>query len=119
MAQHSWIYKNKVGIDYELSIYHGDKSGHVLIYSNQAIICIDFAVKNDKIFSFMLGEELFELSFMLEKGLPLYKLINKDTNKTISKLETSSYPKRHIHIAVLLVLAICIIIFIILYFINK
>jgi len=119
MAQHSWLYKNKIGIDYEVSLYHGDNSGHVLIYSNQAIIKIDFSVKTAKNFSFILGEELFELSFMLEKGLPLYKLINKDTNKTISKIETNSYPRQHIHIAVLLVLAICIIIFIILYLINK
>jgi hypothetical protein len=117
MAQHSWIYKNKEGMDYEVSMYHGDQSGHVLIYSNQAIISIDFAVKKDKIFSFMLGEELFELSFVLEKGLPLYKLINITTNKTISKLENTSYPRQHIKFAVFLVLGIGILLFIILQFI--
>ena len=119
MAQHSWIYKNKVGIDYEVSMYHGDKSGHVLIYSNQAIIKIDFSVKTAKNFSFILGEELFELSFKLANGLPEYTLKNVDTNKTISIIETKNYPKRHIKLAIGLVLTLCILMIIIFQFIKK
>ncbi len=119
MSQHSWIYKNKVGIDYEVSIYHGDKSGHVLIYSNQAIISIDFSVKTDKSFSFMLGEELFELSFKLEKGRPAYLLENKDTSKVISKIDTTKYPKRHIKIVVVSIIILCLIIIFLFQFLKK
>jgi len=118
MAQHSWIYKNKGGIDYEVSMYHGDKSGHVLIYSNQAIISIDFSVKTDKTFSFLLGEELFELSFMLDRGLPVYALKNKNTNKSISQLETNNYPKRHVKIAVVSVLLFVLFVVLMLIFIK-
>lgn len=119
MAQHSWIYKNKVGMDYEVSLYHGDQSGHVLIYSNQAIISIDFSVKKDKVFSFMLGEELFELSFTFEKSLPIYQLKNTVTNKTISKLDTTNYPKQHIKFAVISVIVLGILVFLIFQFIKK
>lgn len=119
MAQQSWIYKNKVGIDYEVSIYHGDKSGHVLIYSNQAIISIDFSVKTAKTFSFILGEELFELSFSLDNGLPVYLLKNKETNKTIPEIGKGNYPTRHIKIAIFLVLGISLLVFIIFQFIRK
>jgi hypothetical protein len=119
MEQYSWIYKNEVGTDYEVSIYHGDKSGHVLIYSNQAIISIDFSVKTDKAFSFMLGEELFELCISLEKGFPSYLLKNKDTNKNISQVETGNYPKRHIKIALILVILLGLLIAIIFQFLKK
>jgi hypothetical protein len=52
MAQRLWYYKNEYGPDYEIGLYHGDKSGHVMIYVGQKIVKIDFSVFDNKNYHF-------------------------------------------------------------------
>ena len=76
MPQVFWKYKNLSGTDYDINLYHGDISRHVIVYIGQEIIKIDFSVLGDKEYSFMLGEELFKLSIEYIKGKTNYTLIN-------------------------------------------
>ena len=61
MAQHSWIYADNKGSQYDIGLYHGKESGHVLIHCNTNIMVIDFNILEDKTYSFYLGEEFLEL----------------------------------------------------------
>lgn len=61
MAQQSWTYLNKIGQKFNIGIYHGLKSGHVIVYCNKSIVIIDFTIKEDKKYSFFIGEEFLEL----------------------------------------------------------
>ncbi len=96
MPQIFWKYKNSSGKDYEVSLYHGDSSGHILLYSGQEIIKIDFNVRSDSKYSFLLGDELFEVSVTSTKTLFKYQLCNVAKVKIISPFEGKNYPTCHI-----------------------
>lgn len=61
MAQKWWKYKNVEGPDYYVGLYHGDESGHLLVYVGEKIIVIDFNVKSPSQYHFMLGTDTFKL----------------------------------------------------------
>lgn len=83
MGQIFWRYTNDKSVLYDISVYHGDQSGHVLIYCGYKIITIDFAVKRDKDYSFLIDDELFSLKIIYEGKKPTYRLFNQDTMKVI------------------------------------
>jgi hypothetical protein len=62
MSQSTWLYSDKNGTDYEINIYHGDESGHILIYVNDKIMQIDFGIFNAQNYTFLIDDVLFELS---------------------------------------------------------
>lgn len=62
MAQSNWTYHGASGRSYHVGLYHGDDSGHVIIYCNNNILTIDFEVNEDKSYSFYLEHDLCELS---------------------------------------------------------
>jgi hypothetical protein len=66
MAQTQWTYHGPSGRSYHIGLYHGDESGHVIIYCNNNILTIDFDVREDKSYSFYLERDLCELSLSQE-----------------------------------------------------
>lgn len=48
---------------FEIGLYHGDDSGHVLMHVNKEPIIIDFSIKENKEYSFYVGPQLFNLNF--------------------------------------------------------
>jgi hypothetical protein len=107
MAQITWQYINKQDTAYFVSLYHGDKSGHLLLYSGKQIISIDFSIKANKTYSFLLGEELMECKILFNNAKPTYKLFN-----TVSKSEIythENYPKRHIFKAIGLIVGLLLV----------
>jgi hypothetical protein len=106
MAQKSWYYQNPSGVDYHVSIYHGDKSGHVLIYSDAIIITVDFMVKSDKVYSFMLGDELFDLKLYYVENKSDYILLQNDTQIVVTNPGLNNYPTADIIKALLLIVVI-------------
>ena len=62
MAQKTWQVKpQNTQRPYEVGVYHGERSGHLVIYINSKIFKIDFFVKDNQMYSFMLDGELCEL----------------------------------------------------------
>lgn len=110
MPQQSWYYKNDSGNHYDLNVYHGDESGHVIIYSNQIIIVIDFGIKNDKSYSFYLDEELFQLSIRFENSSRHYSLKNMTSDAKIPINIINNYPAEHLLKAILLFLVLAILV---------
>lgn len=68
MAQFQWIYLDDSGGRHQVGIYHGDRSGHLLIHCNRRVVQIDFSVKEDRVYSFFIEDELCEVSLKREKN---------------------------------------------------
>lgn len=66
MAQLNWTYVADSGQQYRVVLYHGTRSGHVLVTVNQKVSIVDFYVRDTKSYQIMLEDELFLLE--LEKG---------------------------------------------------
>jgi hypothetical protein len=62
MAQHKWSFISHSGKQYLVGVFHGAKTGHLLIYINSKIVQIDFKVYEDALYSFFIDEELCEVS---------------------------------------------------------
>lgn len=110
MPQTFWKCENKTGKDYEVSIYHGDTSGHVLLYSGHEIIKIDFSVFSDRSYSFMLGDEMFKLSIFFRDKNISYLLTNTDQNKNIIPFDGKNYPTYHIIKAIIFLFFVLLIV---------
>lgn len=52
------------GQRYDIGLYHGDLSGHLLVHCNFKILLIDFSVKEPRNYSFFIEDELCELSIV-------------------------------------------------------
>ena len=62
MAQHSWNITGPMGKTYNLSLFHGDTTHHVVVHCNNNIVVIDFGVKESKTYSLFLDQELCEVT---------------------------------------------------------
>ena len=71
---------------FNIGLYHGKDTGHVLVYINNRITIIDFNIKDDKQYSFYLGPELFDLrlhkemagfTYSIEKNLEAPTALNE------------------------------------------
>lgn len=65
MAQLNWVFLDDFGGRHRVGLYHGDRSGHVMIHCNLKVVQIDFSVKDTKMYSFFIEDELCEV--ILEK----------------------------------------------------
>ncbi|MCS6929565.1 MAG: hypothetical protein NZM43_08730 [Saprospiraceae bacterium] len=68
MAQVSWIFLDDFGGRHRVGLYHGDRSGHLLIYCDARIVQVDFSVKESRTYSFFIEDELCEVSIQREKA---------------------------------------------------
>ncbi len=69
--QCSWTYIAKAGKPYQVGLYHGTRSGHLLIYVNRRIMLIDFGVRDTKSFSFFIEDDLCHIR-LVRKGDRMY-----------------------------------------------
>lgn len=84
MSQVHWIYKDKNNRCHEVSIYHGDTSGHVLLYCNTSIVKIDFGVHDSKNYAFMIDDQLFQLDVLKKsKNKFEYQLSNIEKSEIV------------------------------------
>lgn len=72
LAQQVWNMTDISGEEYSLGLYHGEETGHLMVYLNESILIIDFKILNDKTYHFYIGHELMEL-----------KISKKNTNMFI------------------------------------
>ncbi len=61
MAQMQWIFAADSGLQYRVDLFHGERSGHVLVTVNDKVSLIDFFVRDNKDYTLMLEEEVFRL----------------------------------------------------------
>ena len=68
MSQITWTYVDDDGYRHRVGLFHGDNSGHLMIYCNTRIVVIDFSVLNSKNYSFFINEELCDIAIEEKDG---------------------------------------------------
>lgn len=114
MAQQQWTVPGYGGIPYKVGLYHGERTGHLLVHCNNKIMIIDFGVKEDKHFSFMLGEELYELDIVKKpQGYEYIFKHNEDiaTPHNVRRKESNETDRKRLWLAAGVIVAVifCII----------
>ena len=61
MSQLQWIYVDDFGVRHTVGLYHGHRSGNLVVYCNGKILFIDFGICEDKKYNFFIGDEYFDL----------------------------------------------------------
>ncbi len=61
MAQVNWVYLDDRGGRHRVGLFHGDRTGHLLIHCNMKVVQIDFSVLETKTYSFFIEDELCEV----------------------------------------------------------
>ncbi|MBC7774670.1 MAG: hypothetical protein H7246_04465 [Phycisphaerae bacterium] len=78
MAQMNWVFLDDFGGRHRVGLYHGDRTGHVMVHCNMRIVQIDFSVKDTKMYSFFIEDELCELILEKKDGVFGYEFrVNK------------------------------------------
>ena len=106
MAQMNWIYLDDRGGRHSIGLYHGDRSGHMLIHCNRKIIQIDFSVKETKTYSFFVEDEFCEMivdccmkerTYLKFYGLLAERFCNIDDAFKQNNISIP-FPQRDIHV---------------------
>lgn len=78
MAQLNWVFLDDFGGRHRVGLYHGDRTGHVMIHCNMKVMQIDFSVKESKMYSFFIEDELIEIILEKKNGVFGYEFrVNK------------------------------------------
>ena len=64
--QKQWSFVDPFGQRHFIGFFHGHDSGHFLMYVNDKISVIDFNIKDDKSYSFVIGQRLLQLTIKKE-----------------------------------------------------
>lgn len=68
MSQFTWTYIADNGYRHRVGLFHGDNTGHLMIYCNMRIVVIDFNVKATKNYSFFIEDELCDIAVEEQDG---------------------------------------------------
>ena len=96
MSQFNWTYLAPNGGKHNVGIFHGDKTGHVLVYVNSKVTLIDFKVKESKSYSIFIEEELCEINIEKKRIGYAYSFdINREAD-TPANLQRREQNKKHL-----------------------
>lgn len=98
MAQFNWTYVSDTGRQHIVGLFHGERTGHLLVHCNSRILLIDFHVLQSKDYSFFIDEELFNLHLERKDNRFFYNFeINKeaDTPKNRERRKTERKHLKH------------------------
>lgn len=100
MAQVGWVYLDDFGNRNRIGVYHGDRTGHLIIHCNLRVIQIDFSVKESRTYSFFVEDELCEVSVVKEKdGFSYDFQVNKKVDTPRNRLRRVEERRNRKHIA--------------------
>ena len=100
MAQVGWVYLDDFGSQHRIGVYHGDRTGHLLIHCNLRVLQVDFSVKESRTYSFFVEDELCEVSIIKEKNGYSYDFqVNKKIDTPRNRLRKSSERRNRWQIA--------------------
>lgn len=86
MKHFYWTYVPGGGKKYKVGLLHGGKTGHLMVYCNSKIIIVDFKVRDSKVYSFFINDELCEIH-LIRKGEQLFYEfhINQDADTPLNR----------------------------------
>ncbi len=110
MSQFSWTLLDDFGKQYEIGLYHGGCSKHILIHVNRKLIVVDFNVEETKKYSFYVGHEFCEMKLQEDNDQFSYSFIsNHDVDTSLNLARKQQSRKYFIF---LIVLGIALLLFI-------
>ena len=68
MSQFTWTYIDDDGDRHRVGLFHGDNTGHLMVYCNTRIVIIDFYVTTSKNYSFFINDELCDIAIEENDG---------------------------------------------------
>jgi hypothetical protein len=68
MSQMTWTHIADDGSRHKVGLFHGNTTGHVLVYCDARIIVIDFNIRTSKKYSFFINDQLFDLEIEEKEG---------------------------------------------------
>jgi len=103
MAQVSWVYLDDFGGRHRIGLYHGDRSGHLLLHCDALIVQVDFSVKETRRYSFFVEDELCEVSVVKEpQGFSYDFQVNKKLDTPRNRLRRSDERRTRKQMALLI-----------------
>lgn len=118
MSQFTWTLLGQNGGQYEVGLYHGDESKHVIVYVDREPIIIDFNITESKSYSFYIGHELCEMNLTIDADNYHYSLTtNRDADTPLNlarRALTKKYKTWLLAIAVSLIAGISLLSYIVL-----
>lgn len=103
MAQFSWIYLDNYGGRHRVGLYHGDRSGHLVIHCDLRVVQIDFSVKEDRVYSFFVEDELCEVGIYKEKNGFSYDFkVNKTVDTPRNRLRKAEEKRNRGYMALMI-----------------
>lgn len=72
MNHYTWTYVAGEGRNYNVGLFHGNKTGHVLIYVGTKIVTIDFGVLDSKAYTVFIEDELCHIKLERRGGEMYY-----------------------------------------------
>ena len=110
MSQFSWTLLDDFGKQYEIGLYHGGCSKHILIHVNRKLIVVNFNVEETKKYSFYVGHEFCEMKLQEDNDQFSYSFIsNHDVDTSLNLARKQQSRKYFIF---LIVLGIALLLFI-------
>ena len=111
MPQFTWTYVGGGGNNHTVSLFHGEKTGHVLLMLNGKIMQIDFGVRDSKTYPFFIEEEFCEVR-LEQKGEQMYyyfeinKKVDTPFNRARKKRERRNMGQTLVFFSFLILLAV-------------
>jgi len=103
MAQMNWVFLDAFGGRHRVGLYHGDRTGHVMIQCNLRIIQIDFSVKDTKMYSFFIEDDLCEIILEKKDGVFGYAFrVNKTVDTPLNRIRRTRDGQERKHLAMLI-----------------
>ena len=94
MSQFNWTYLSPSGKKHHVGLFHGERTGHVLIYCNSKIVLVDFKVRETKSYSIFIEDELCEIGIERQKDRFVYGFdINKEVDTPLNRARKKNNKK--------------------------
>jgi hypothetical protein len=66
LAQAIWQFVSNTGHKHKIGLYHGDSTGHLLIYCDAKVVKVDFSIKKQEEYSFFVDDEFCKVTIYPE-----------------------------------------------------
>ena len=74
MSQFSWTLLDDAGGRFDIGLFHGNRTGHLIVMCNKKIVVVDFNVLKTKTYTFFIEDELCNLEVELKDNRWYYGL---------------------------------------------
>jgi predicted nucleic acid-binding Zn ribbon protein len=119
MSQITWTYIDDDGSRHKVGLFHGDNTGHLLVYCNTRIVVIDFGVTTSKNYSFFINEELCDIEVEEKEGKFSYGFKIDQITDTPRNRGRRRMIRNQVRQSVVIGIVFLILILIVVYFVLK